>query len=340
MRTRLAVVALGAAHRDARQVGLLHLPDERVILRGEGAGLHAAEDVQVVLHLLEGVHAAEDGDHLGEVPHIAEGPFHRRPAAGVLGHHVPYLLGRVGDGAAAQRLHAHHGDAPLGREAHALQRGLVFIVQVVELNLRQLPVKIVHNLDEHILLIVEGEPGVADAPILQRPLQKAPIVQRLDAVEGVAAEGVHQIKIHIRHIQLAQLLIQQAVHVRVLLHQPLGQLGGQLYLFAVPVLEGQPGEDFALLKMVAVSSIHIVDTPVDGVAQHARGLRPVDAHLALFIGRGGQAHHAKAQPGYVKAQLAKGNVLHITSSVRYGRGIQPRASSSSRTGRCNRSSLR
>ena len=58
LRAGLAVIAPGAADRDALKVSLFKLLHESPVLPRQAVHGHAGEDVQVVFHLLHRIHAA------------------------------------------------------------------------------------------------------------------------------------------------------------------------------------------------------------------------------------------------------------------------------------------
>ena len=183
-------------------------------------------------------------------------------------------------------------------------------IQIVELNLRHAPVIAGQDIAEHLVIIMEGKRGIADAAVLDRAVQKFQHAQRLHFFPALAAQRVQKIKVHIGHVQALELLVQQRVHILPGFHLPHGQLGGQLHALAVAVLEDAAHQRLALPIAVGIGRIDIAQPLIDGRAQHSRCARLVQRRGAVGQRHFGQTHHAKAQTGNIKTQIAKGYILH------------------------------
>ena len=209
--------------------------------------------------------------------------------------------------AAAQPFHHNDGDTFRGGILHAALPGLVFGVHVVVLHLGQHPfVVAVDDLFETIEFIVEGKAQRADAPVGDRLFSPFEHVPFLHPFPVFFAQGVQQIKIDMVSLQFAHLGVEEFIQFGFALHFPDRHLGDQVDFLTVAALERLANESFAGVVVVKVGRIDIVEPIVDGIVQHLRGLRRINA--AVFAYR--QAHAAKPKYGCFPIQFDKFSILH------------------------------
>jgi hypothetical protein len=148
----------------------------------------------------------------------------------------PYLIDgghRPGERAAPQRLHDHDAHPLRRRVLQAFRAGLVFLVQVVVLDLAERPVIAVYDGLEGIRFVVERKAGVPDPAVGQGVVEEPGHVHLLHDVPAVPGEPVDQVIVDVIGLQFLQLLVQVSVHALPLLDEPGRQLRRQADLFAV-----------------------------------------------------------------------------------------------------------
>ena len=114
-------------------------------------------------------------------------------------------------------------------------------IQIVELDLAEIPFPETQDLLEDVIPVVERKPEAADRPfplLLDTPVHHAQLHHRSPAVP---VEGMQQIEVKVIRIQPLQLSGEEALCVLQGLHLPGRQLGGQ-----VIGLPGTAGEDCLL----------------------------------------------------------------------------------------------
>ena len=117
----------------------------------------------VFLHHLHRIHAGQDNCHFRLVVQPAQSPFRRGPAAPARLHRLKGA-GRqhIYQFAASQRLHDDHRD-PFSRGSfQALHAGLSHFVEVVVLDLAEIPVIVVQNLQEVLRVAVIRESDISN----------------------------------------------------------------------------------------------------------------------------------------------------------------------------------
>ncbi|MPN30857.1 hypothetical protein SDC9_178328 [bioreactor metagenome] len=77
-----------------------------------------------------------------------------------------------------------------------------------------------------------------------------------------------QIKISIIGFKPFKLFVQIPIHVLSTRNQPAWKFGCYIDLFAVAVLECLPKNGFAHTPMIRVGSINVINTGIDGIADH------------------------------------------------------------------------
>src|SRR5690554_467909 len=80
-----------------------------------------------------------------------------------------------------------------------------------------------------------------------------------------------------------------------------------MYFLAVPVLNYLPHKLLTLAAMVVVRSVQVIDTGIDGRANHGHRLLFID----FAAGQRRQPHAAKAQQAYFYSSSAYDSPLHV-----------------------------
>ena len=156
------------------------------------------------------------------VQHPAQRPFHRGAPHGRL---VPDGLhgGRRSDQpqvAATQRLHDDHAN-PLARGVtQPIGARLIGLVQVVVLDLAELPGVSVDDALEVFRQTMERKPDVGDAPVVLGCFQKFQHAKPVHSVPQGTVQRVHQIVVDAIDAKAFKLRVQIAVHVGASLQQP------------------------------------------------------------------------------------------------------------------------
>ena len=124
---------------------------------------------------------------------------------------------------------------------------------------------------------------MADAPIGQRALCLAEqVVLHNDVGPPGLVQRMDEVKIDVAGLELCELLIQESVEIRRLLHHPRGQLSRQPHLFAIPILERPANHELALAIVIRVCGVDVIHAFVDGAPQHADRFRFVDVRAAAL----------------------------------------------------------
>ena len=193
---------------------------------------------------------------------------------------------------APQGFHDDNGNPLLRGVFQARDPGLGMLVQIIVLDLAEVPVIGVEEAAEHVRIAMIGEARVPDGPaglFFRKPVGDA---QGLDALPGVhVVEHMHQVVIHVIRLQAAQLLLEVFLHVVGLFQIVMGQLGGDVDFVADAVAL----EDFAQGNFAAgihIGGIKIIHPAL--ISGHEFLFRLVQVDLSAF---GGKAHAPVAQDG-------------------------------------------
>src|ERR1022692_2411449 len=95
------------------------------------------------------------------------------------------------------------------------------------------------------------------------------IVAKDDVAPVVLVERMKEIKVDVGGLKFPELFVEESVEIRRRFDEPDGELGSQLDLFSVAVLERPADDELALAFVVGISRVKIVDAAVDGVTEHA-----------------------------------------------------------------------
>ena len=243
------------------------------------------------------------------VPHPAQSPLRRGPRrCGFFpdGRHFR-RRGWQSQVAAPERLHDHHSQAFGGGVTQPLRAGLVFLVEIIVLDLAEFPGVGVHDPLEIRQPAVEGEAGVDNAAVGLGFVQEIDHLQGFKLVPGLPGQGVQQVVVDALRPDLLQLGVEVGVHVPAGFDHPGGQLGGDPDLVAISVGQGSPHDGFALSGVVGPGRIQVVDPSVDGAADLADGPRFVD----LPVSRHGESHQAEPQNGQLISRFWHFPVEHM-----------------------------
>ncbi len=286
-----AVAAAGAGHRVLHALGDI----EHGLPLQLGQRLGDSEGLQVLAHLLQAGHAAEDDLDLGQPLHPAEGPRGGRlrwTQSPQLGLSIGAQLGQL---TAAQRLHDPHGQMVFVEQPAF---GLSFLqgpVQIVELNLAEfhLGAELAEETAQVIDTAVRGEAQMPDASptALLFEVINDPPAGILIRGQGQLADVVEQIKIEVLHPTLPQLLLEESGRIVRGGQLVAGILGGQKE--AVPGIAAQHLAHNPLRQapVIGIGGVEVIEAILQGQGHHL-------GHLLLVYSatiEQGQAHGPEAQ---------------------------------------------
>ena len=156
---------------------------------------------------------------------------------------------------------------------------LAVLIQVIILDLAEIPVVGIHQLHKHLRAAVVGKsdlPDLAGGLLLGDPFLDAQGFQMLPGVQ--IAEHVHQVVFHMVCAKPLQLLPEHLFQTGAALDQVVGQLGGDLH----PVPEVLGLQNLAQRRLgagVDVGSVKIVDA----LLHRQTDLRPGGIHVDLSV---------------------------------------------------------
>lgn len=239
---------------------LHHLGNGRAL--GVVQRLKIPHKAEVILHLLHIAHAGQHHHDAGEARRKPDG-IAGRAAAVQRFQHRGGVLGQVDQIAALDRLHDKHRLIVPAADliAFAALHGDVIIVQIVELDLHDLDLRILgQDPVQHLGAVVEGEADMADLALgleVERRLIRA---ARLELLKILGILGVHEVKVKIIHTAGRKLARKERADVGLGFKKASGQLIGQDIAFA-RVTAGQAGSERRLASAadVAVRGVEIVE---------------------------------------------------------------------------------
>lgn len=231
LRTGHTVPAACAAHLHATVYGFDNLRKQGKVVLGKLFGLNLACHTAVLLNHLHRVHAREHTSYLRLVPNPPKGPLGSTPAARRRCYQMLSLVRhKVNQLAAAQWLHDDHRDAPCGSGFKAHAPCLRMLVEVVVLNLAEVPVVGLKHLEEGIAVAMEREanlPNLACLLLGRNPFLNAQALQ-VGPLRRVG-DHVHEVVVNVVGTQTAQLLVKVAVKGGSAAHHVLRHLCGNVH---------------------------------------------------------------------------------------------------------------
>ena len=308
LRTGNTVAAAGASHLFPRADAADHALKEIKILPRKIPRTGFIRGAYVFPHHFQRIHTGEDHGDLRLVIEPAEGPFRRAPATGIPGKGFPGLLREhVDQFAAAQGLHDDHRNVPGGGGFQPLYAGLGVFIQVVVLDLAEIPVVILQDFQEVFRVSVIGKPDIPDRSrrfFIPDPVQDTGVLQPFPL--GVIRQVVHEVIIHIIRLQPGKLLQEQFLHAADAADHIMRQLGGDVHVLpdAVP---GQDGAQQRLAAGIDIGGVIVIDTGAEG--GHDLLLRLVNIQGGTLPGK---AHAAESEHGQAVSVLIL-PVLHWRS---------------------------
>ncbi len=287
------VAAAGAADFDVAAQDVGSLPDGGVL--GVGHGAEISEGGEVVVQLVFCTHAGEDDLHIFMAGHPAQRPG---GIGGIRTQGVQRCGGVCRQGcqrAALDGLHDDEGNIQLfGKSIASVSCDLlstVVGVEVVVLQLAEVPRLVAQDMLEARRVVVAGEAKIPDAPgglLLPEPVYDAHLFGRI--VAGFV-QGMQQIEVDVVHAQPLELLLEDVFGLVEGLAAPQRQLGGEVEALPRPLGNDPAHERFALTAVVGESGVKVVDARLPGSVQQLFGPHFVDA----AIRQGGEAHTPVAQ---------------------------------------------
>lgn len=287
------VAAAGAADFDVAAQDVGSLPDGGVL--GVGHGAEISEGGEVVVQLVFCTHAGEDDLHIFVAGHPAQRP---RGCTGVCVQCIQRrgsVRRQLCQRTALDGLHDDEGNIQFFGKSIAPVAcdllGTVVGVEVVVLQLAEVPRLVAQDMLEARRVVVAGEAKIPDAPgslLLPEPVHNAHLFGRI--VAGFV-QGMQQIEVDVVHTQPLELLLEDGFGLVEGLAAPQRQLGGEVEALPRPLGNDPAHERFALTAVVGESGVKVVDTRLSGSVQQLFGPYFVDA----AIRQGGEAHTPVAQ---------------------------------------------
>ena len=219
------------------------------------------------------------------------------------------LSGSVGqpcdEPSAPQRLHDDDGNALGGGGLQSPAAGLGVLVQIVVLDLAEVPVVGVQQLHKSRCVPVERK---SDPPDLARSLQLLQPVPYAHGAElfpgGTVGQHVHEVKVDVVGAQAGQLLLKAFLCPRPGADEVLGQLVGQIDpVPAAQTAQGLP--QGGLAARIDVGGVKVVDAQVHRLANLCGDGVLVDAAPRPGKPQAAVSQHRKLGAGFV------GPVLHV-----------------------------
>ena len=221
------------------------------------------------------------------------------------------ILGKGCEGTAPDRLHNDERNVLFLREMIALHaRLLEFLslpgIHIIQLDLAEIPVAVINDSLECLILVMEGEAEVADFTLR---LQLFKLFHTSDVnhfLKAVLIQSVHQIKVYVVCLKLLKLLLENPLNVIRILDEPAGELRRKEEAAAVVLPHDAADHALALSVMVRVRRIIIVHTGGICLIQHSLCLCRVD----LSVRRHRKSHTSEAQQGSFDPKFFHSSLFH------------------------------
>ena len=306
LRAGHAVPAGGAADFLPGADQAFHLFQEGKIIRIQVSRRGGIRGGSILRDHLQGIHAGQDDGDFRLVVQPPEGPGGGRPSARVLSH------GFAGAGrqqvyqlAAAERLHDDHGNPFRGRGLQTCDARLGGFVQIVVLDLAEIPVVILQDFQEVLRVSVIGKPDIPDGSgffLFFDPAGDPELLQPLPL--GGVRQHMHQVIIDVIRLQAGELLPEGFLHAGKAADHILGQLGGDIHLSAdaVPL---QHGSQQRFASGIDISGVIVIDARAE--SGHDLAFRLLQVNGAALPC---ETHAAIAQDGQLPA-VSVFSVLHL-----------------------------
>ena len=255
------------------------------------AGLCLRGCSAVFLYHLQGIHAGKDDCHFRLVVEPAESPLGGAPAAAALLHDFFGVSGKhVDQFPTPKRFHDHYRDSLCSSSLETVHTCLRNLVQVIVLNLTEIPVIIIQYFLEIVGVSMVRETDVPDGArlfFLFDPFRDSDLLQFFP--HGKIGQMVHQIVVNIGGAQTGQLLVKIFVQVSSAFDHVLGQLGRDIdFLTDLIALENFSQRRFT--ARIDVSSVIVVDAGTEGSQNLRLCLLQIDA-----VPLSGETHASESQ---------------------------------------------
>ena len=287
------VAAAGAADFDMAAQDVGSLPDGGVL--GVGHGAEISEGGEVVVQLVFCAHAGEDDLHIFVAGRPAQRPRGRAGVGVQCIQRRGSVRRKLCQRTALDGLHDDEGNIQFFGKSIATVScnllGTVVGVEVVVLQLAEVPRLVAQDMLEARRVVVAGEAKIPDAPgglLLPEPVYDAYLFGRI--VAGLV-QGMQQIEVDVVHAQPLELLLEDVFGLVEGLAAPQRQLGGEVEALPRPLGNDPAHERFTFTAVVGESGVKVVDTRLPGSVQQLFGPHFVDA----AIRQGGEAHTPVAQ---------------------------------------------
>ena len=205
------IAAAGTAHFQVLVDFFPHFIDQTVFCRRKAADSGFVGGPTIFLNHFFRIHAGEDAGHLRLIPEPLEGPLRGGTLHGIC---RESLFCAVGQGvyqlAAPQRLHDDHGNAFVCGVMQSFPSRLCMLVQIIVLNLAEIPVISINQRFEGASISVEGKTDIADGAglfLLSNPFLDADALQTCP--HFYIKKHMHQVKIDVIRFQTFELFLKE-----------------------------------------------------------------------------------------------------------------------------------
>ena len=187
--------------------------------------------------------------------------------------------------------------------------GTVVPVQIIVLQLAEIPRLVAQNILKPGRVVMAGKPKVPDAScglLLPQPVHKAHGFCLF--VPGLV-QGVQQVEVDVVHAQPLQLLFKNALGIVQIFAVPQRHFGGKIKAAAVPFGDHAAHEGLTLAVVIGIGGIKVVDTGGLSGVQQSFGALFVNGAVSF----GGKTHTAVTQKGSADVVFVPVAVFHKLS---------------------------
>ena len=241
-------------------------------------------------------HAGEDAEDVRVAGRVAERPCGVAGVGVGLAENFSRFGGERGERAAAQRFHDDDRNAGF-RQNFVLFAGTVeFPVEVVELNLREIPFLRIDDGLECFRSVVEGETELADLSLFFHLLEKFASMEFFREFPVRLVEGVEHVEVEVIGLAAGELFLEDAFDVGFLFCEPDGHFVREIVGVTGIGFEEFAETFFAFAAVVHVGGVEVVASGEHGAVDHLFDGGIINR--GIVGGDAGQSHASEPEKGY------------------------------------------
>ena len=222
------------------------------------------------------------------------------------------FLTQAGESAAAHRLHHDDGDAILREDFILALRVLKLPVEVVQLNLGEIPLAVFDDLAQNLRGIVEGEAEMADASGLLFLHQILIDAMLFHGFQVCGVHGVAQVEVKVLHLAAAELIFKNTFGILGGIDHPHRHFRCEMEAFTRILFQSLADEQLGIALVIAVGCVEIIHAALIGEVDDLLCLGTVNGFAALYLG---QTHAAESQHGDLVPRVFVFSFQHVVSSL-------------------------